>query len=149
MLQCTLAQQYWHAYRLMFYMHSSIAWSAITCTYVSRLGISAAAAAAAGAAAAAALLSPLVPPLPCVDDITNTNSDICDVTNITVLEREAYQPHIVELPVQHAHGVGSRALQPPPQPNGCLICNGLLELCHISPPSEHPGTHMQTQVYIC
>ncbi len=51
----------------------------------------------------------------------------------------AYQPDIIELPVEDPHGVGRGALQAPPQPYCCLICDGLLHLTQIRPPPEHPA----------
>ena len=50
----------------------------------------------------------------------------------------AYQPNVIELPIENAHCVGGCAFQPTPQPNGCLIGDGLLQLSQVGPPPENP-----------
>ena len=51
---------------------------------------------------------------------------------------QTYQPDIVELPVEDAHGVGCCALQAAPQPYRCLVCDCLLQLCQVCPLPENP-----------
>ena len=57
----------------------------------------------------------------------------------TVACRHTYQPGIIELPVEDAHGMGRGALQASPQPNCCLIRDGLLHLSQVRPPLEDPA----------
>ena len=51
----------------------------------------------------------------------------------------SYQPDIIELPVEDAHGVGRGALQASPQPYCRLICDGLLHLTQVRPSLEDPA----------